>query len=106
MSRALPRLALIAALLVASTALAHGPTVHVSVGRVKPVQIAVAAGTTIHFHYRASSGTCTLVADDGSFESPTLAPGEGWHHAFETPGSFPYHVRENSAAKGTVLVGE
>ncbi len=104
--RALPGLLAAALLLAAATAAAHGPTVNVSIGRVKPVQLAIPKGATVHFQYRASTGTCTLVADDGSFEGPTLAPGEGWHHTFEEPGSYSYSVRENSGARGTILVAE
>jgi plastocyanin len=47
-----------------------------------------------------------VVADDGSFSSPTLGRAEGWHHTFETPGRFDYHLSEQPSAKGRIVVVE
>jgi len=104
--RWLPALLLIAvALALAGHAAAHGATVRVSWSGVKPEKITVRAGATVHFHNANASGSpCTLVADDGSFESPTLGRAEGWHHVFGEPGTFTYHVKEMSDARGTIVV--
>lgn len=91
----------------ATAARAHGPTVRVGYSGVRPSQIAIEAGTTVHFHNANSGdGICTVVADDGSFESPPLARGEGWHHEFTRPGRYAFHVKEYSSAAGVILVGE
>lgn len=102
----LPLLFLIATMLaLAGPAAAHGPTVRVSWSGVKPGKITVRAGATVHFHNANSSGSpCTLVAEDGSFESPTLGRAEGWHHVFAKPGTFTYHVKEMTSARGTIVV--
>ncbi len=89
-----------------SSAFAHGPTVKVSYSGIRPSELVVEAGTTLHFHNaNAGGGVCTLVGEDGAFESPPLNPGEGWHHTFENPGTFRFHVKEFSRAKGMVRVG-
>ena len=40
----------------------------------------------------------------GSFQSPTLAPGEGWHQHFPFPGEFSFGLKERPGAKGVVTV--
>ncbi len=94
------------ALAVAGAAWAHGPTIRVSYSGVRPSVLRIPAGTTVHFqNTNGSDGACTLVGDDGAFESPTLARGEGWHYTFEEPGTFHFVVREYTSASGTVVVG-
>ena len=95
-----------AALLAAALpAAAHGPTVRLTYGGPKPTQLTLSVGQTVHFQNAATTArSFTVVADDGSFESPTLARGEGWHYTFETAGSFAYHVREQPDRRGTILV--
>ncbi len=45
-----------------------------------------------------------VVANDGSFASPILAPGKTYTHTFTTAGSFPYHDAFKSSLKGTINV--
>ena len=75
------RTALAALLLVAlfaAPAAAHGPTVRISYDGLRPAELVVRAGQTVHFHNVSSTPrTFTVLADDGSFESPPLARGEG-----------------------------
>jgi plastocyanin len=104
-----PRLSLLAglalALAAAQPAAAHGPSVRITYDGLRPAQILIAAGQTLHFHNGSTTArTFTLVADDGSFESPALPRGEGWHHTFEAAGRFGYHVLEYPDRKGTVIV--
>lgn len=108
MPPALLRLACAALLLLwAGPASAHGPTVRVAWSGLKPATLTVRAGTTVHFHNANSSGSpSTVVADDGSFSSPTLGRAEGWHYTFEAPGSFDYHLSEQPSAKGRIVVVE
>ncbi|MCG8588335.1 MAG: hypothetical protein MJE66_03515 [Proteobacteria bacterium] len=89
----------------AATAAAHGPTVRVSNRRVTPPTLTIFVGDTVHFHNaNAGTGTCTVVADDGSFESPTLARAAGWHHKFPEAGVYPFTVREFPGTRGTIKV--
>jgi plastocyanin len=98
-------LALGSTLGLAAPAAAHGPTVRVTWSAVKPAKLTIRVGDTVHFTNATASGSpCTVVADDGSFTSPTLGRAEGWHHTFEKPGTFVYHVQEMSSARGTVVV--
>jgi plastocyanin len=90
----------------ATTARAHGPAIDASYSAFRPRQVTIAAGDTIHFRNAAGSDlSLTIVADDGSFESPVLGRAEGWHHTFEAPGDFPIHLKENSATRARILVG-
>jgi plastocyanin len=56
-------------------------------------------GNTIH----------DVTADDGSFRSPTLQPGDTFEHVFPTEGAFPYHCSFHGSPGvgmvGVVLVG-
>lgn len=100
--------ALLLLVFAAPAAHAHGPTVKVSYGGARPELLTIAAGQTVHFqNHNTGAGTCTLVADDGTFESPTLARREGWHHTFDVPGEFSYALKEFPGVKGIVrVVGE
>ena len=103
---ALVALSAVVAALAAAPALAHGPTVRLSYGKVAPSQIAIHAGQTIHFqNASATPRTFTLKGEGDAFESPPLARGEGWHHTFESPGAFPYQVVEFPDMAGRVVVG-
>ena len=68
--------------------LAHGFT---------PKQPDLTTGTTVVWQntdkidYPAIRGAHTIVADDGSFASPEIAPGTSWSHTFLEPGTFLYH---------------
>lgn len=46
----------------------------------------------------------TVTADDGSFNSGNLNPGESWTYTFNTPGTFHYHCTYHSWMTGTVVV--
>ncbi len=91
---------------VAPQARGHGPTIRVSYSGVRPKQLAIPAGTTVHFkNANSGPGACTVVADDGSFTSPPITRSEGWHYEFAEPGSYSFHVKEYDSARGVVLVG-
>jgi plastocyanin len=95
----------LALLVPATPATAHGPTVRLAYGRVQPPTVTVEVGQTVHFHNASTSGApVTVVALDGSFESPTLGRAEGWHYTFETPGDHPYRIREAAGSEGLVRV--
>lgn len=103
----LAALAILATLPLAAAAQAHGTTVTVSHNKLEPAEVRVPAGGTVHFeNVVAMPGGHTLVADDGSFKSPPLNKGEGWHHTFEKPGTVGYHIKEHPDAKGRIVVGD
>jgi plastocyanin len=98
-------LVLVGAVLVSSTAIADAPTVAVGHNRLTPSEITVKPGTSVTFENQDEMpGGHTIVADDGSFQSPGLAKGETWSHTFDAPGTHGYSIKEHPAAKGSVTV--
>lgn len=92
-------------LVLGAPALAHGPSMRITYDGVRPAQLVIRAGQTVHFHNASTTArSFTVVADDQSFESPTLARGEGWHHTFEEAGEFPFHLAEVPERTGLVVV--
>lgn len=100
-------LGLLLALVPAAGAWAHGPTVKVRYGRLAPEVITIEVGQTVHFqNINTSALPCTVVADGGVFESPTMQKGGGWHHTFEAAGDFAYGLKESARTRGRVVVVE
>lgn len=90
-------------LLGVSPAFAHGPTIKLSLAEIKPAELIVRVGDTVHFHNaNRGGGTLTLLLE-GLDEVP-LARGKGWHHTFEEAGDYPFLVKEVVSAKGLVRV--
>ena len=97
--------ALVGSLLISISALAEGATVAVGHNRLTPSQLTVEAGTTVTFkNEEEMPGGHTIVADDGSFQSPALAKGQTWSHKFDAPGTHAYSIKEHPSAKGSVTV--
>lgn len=46
----------------------------------------------------------TVTADDGSFNSGNLNPGDSYTHVFTTPGTYAYHCAYHSWMRGTIIV--
>lgn len=93
------------ALAVVANASAHGPTVRLAYGGVKPASLTVRVGDTVHFvNANIGGGACTVVGDDGSFESPPIARSGGWHRIFEKAGTFAYQLKEAGSASGRIVV--
>lgn len=91
--------------LAAATAEASDVMVHVGHSSVDPAEIKIKAGDTVVFHnIHEMPGGHTIVADDGSFESPPLAKDEQWKHTFEKSGTYGVHVKQHPTAKGVVIV--
>ena len=93
----------IAIVLGTSIALAHGDTVTIEEGGISPAELVVPVGTVVHFRNADTAGR-TIVGARGSFQSPTLAPGEGWHQRFPFPGSFSFDLKERPDAQGVITV--
>jgi plastocyanin len=80
-------------------------TVTVGHSRIEPAEIRVQAGDTVVFHnVDEMPGGHTIVAKDGSFESPPLAKDQKWSHAFEKAGRFPIRIKQHPDAVGEVIV--
>jgi plastocyanin len=67
--------------------------------------VIVSVGDTVTFRNADKMpGGHSVVADNGSFESPALDEGERWSYEFPKLGMFPYHVGEHPDVKGKVIV--
>ena len=69
-----------------------------------PPSITVAPGTTVPWTNN-DSAPHTVTADDGSFDSETLQPGQSFSHTFQSPGTIAYHCEIHPSMKGSVTVG-
>lgn len=47
-----------------------------------------------------------ITAEDGSFASAKIAPGESFSHTFTRPGSYPYGCKFHPREKGSVTVAD
>jgi plastocyanin len=104
LSRALT-LAVALAALGAPRALAGEVTVSVGHNKIDPSKVTLAAGDSVVFHnLDAMPGGHTVVADDGSFQSPALAKDQKWSHTFDKAGSHAIHLKEHPTAKATIEV--
>jgi plastocyanin len=78
--------------------------------RMVPDRLEITAGTTVTWvnnevaDYPGVGGGHQIVADDGSWKSPNIAPGTRWSHRFDEPGSFGYHCTRHSATAGEIVV--
>lgn len=68
-----------------------------------PDSITVSAGTTVTWVNNDTTAH-TVTADDGSFDSGNLAPGESFTFTFTSAGSFVYHCNYHPNMEGTVVV--
>lgn len=105
MKRLVPLAVLGASLLAGATAVAGEVTVEVGHNRLSPAETTVQVGDTVSFHnVDAMPGGHTLVADDGSFESPSLEKDQRWSHVFDKAGTYTYRIKEHPDAKGKIQV--
>jgi plastocyanin len=92
-------------LLISGLAFAHGPGISMTHTSFDPAEISVPVGQVVHFTCLESVPRgLQVVADDGGFQSPRLARGEGFHHTFEKPGTYPYHLQQDPSVRGTIVV--
>lgn len=69
----------------------------------QPATITIPVGTTVVWTNNDSTGH-TVTADDGSFDSKTIANGLTFSQTFATAGTFAYHCSIHSSMKATVTV--
>ncbi len=70
-------------------------------GNKLPAVTAAAGETVVWKNLDGVAHTVTL--DDGSVDQ-TVAPGSQFSHAFDTPGTYPYHCNIHSTMKGTITI--
>jgi len=68
-----------------------------------PKDLQVETGTTVV--WKNTVGRHTVTADDGSFESPIMAPGEEFTRTFEHAGTVNYYCSLHGAAGGMKMAG-
>ena len=71
----------------------------------EPGMLTVPAGATVTWT-NAGSRTHTVTADDGSFDSGRLDPGEQFSQTFDQPGTFTYHCGFHPEMQGSIVVIE
>ncbi len=69
-----------------------------------PATITVAAGTTVTWTHLGEIRH-TVTADDGSFDSPTMAGGDTFAFTFDTPGTYAYYCRFHGGAGQSGMSG-
>ena len=68
-----------------------------------PASLSVAAGTTVTWT-NDDTAAHTATADDGSFDSSSIAPGATFSQAFDTAGTFAYHCSIHPNMTATIEV--
>ena len=68
-----------------------------------PAQITVQPGTTVTWTNQGRAPH-TVTADDGSFDSERLQPGQSFSHTFKNSGTVSYHCEVHPFMKGSVVV--
>src|SRR5829696_6991426 len=71
----------------------------------EPGTVSVPAGATVTWT-NTGSRPHTVTADDGSFDSGRLDPGEQFSHTFDQPGNFTYHCGFHPEMQGSIVVAE
>ena len=100
----------LAALLAASTTLivaapAHAATITVKITKsgFSPSSVRIDFGDTVKWT-NTTAANHQVVADNGAFASPILAPNHSYSFTFKTAGRFPYHDALHPSLKGVVRV--
>jgi plastocyanin len=68
-----------------------------------PDPLRIEAGTTVTFSNRDDFDH-TATAEDGSFDSRTLAKDAAFEHTFDAPGTYPYLCSIHNSMTGSVVV--
>jgi plastocyanin len=88
-------------------AAADNTKVQVGHNRLEPAEISIQVGDSVTFYNEDQMpGGHTIAADDESFQSPPLGKDKSWTHTFSDAGTFTYHIKEHSGAKGKIVVQE
>lgn len=89
----------------AVTEKAPGKTVTITISNFAfdPKDLQIEAGATVV--WKNTVGRHTVTADDGSFESPVMAPGEEFKRTLDHPGALKYFCNLHGAAGGQKMAG-
>lgn len=68
-----------------------------------PTTMEIAVGETAQ-RINSDNVPHEIVADDDSFQGPTLQPGESFIHTFTQAGTYAYHCQIHPSMKGTIIV--
>jgi plastocyanin len=85
-------------------------TVQMAALQMSPRRLEIATGTTVNWvngepaDYPVVRGSYQLVADDDSWESPTIAPGTRWTRRFDLPGDVKYRDTLHQDVTGEIVV--
>jgi len=71
----------------------------------EPADAAIQAGDTVTWTNEGARPH-TVSADDGSFDSGTLQPGQSFSWTFEESGTVTYHCDIHPSMRGSVSVGQ
>ena len=87
----------------------YGPGAQVVVkgGALEQEELVVAVGTAVKFVNAEPDDSDIrhrLVADDGSFDTGELVPGDTYDFTFQTPGTFAFTDQMDPNIKGTIIV--
>jgi plastocyanin len=96
-------LALVAMLVVAAGSGAATKSVQIVKGGFTPSATTVTVGDSVVWH-NADTADHQVVANDGSFASPVLKPGDSYTQTFNTAGKVSYHDALVTSHRGTVTV--
>jgi plastocyanin len=69
----------------------------------QPATVTIATGDAVKWTNRDTK-THQIVANNGSFASPVIKPGNGYTHVFKAAGTFRYHDALHPALTGKVVV--
>jgi plastocyanin len=93
----------LAALFAAPQALAQTVTVQILKSGFSPENVTVGRNDTVVW-MNADKTKHQVVGDNGSFQSPVLAPGKSYSHMFGVAGTFGYHGTLHPTLRGAVAV--
>jgi plastocyanin len=85
-------------------------TVELVALRAVPDRVEITTGTTVTWinreplDYPLLGGAHQVVADDGSWASPKIAPGTRWSRRFDQPGTVKWHSASHPTAAGEIVV--
>ncbi len=68
-----------------------------------PATITITSGATVTWSNQDNVGH-TVTADDGSFDSKTVASGSTFSQTFSAPGTYTYHCSIHPSMKATIVV--
>ncbi len=80
-----------------------GATIEIKDFLFDPPAVLIKAGQSVTWTNEGPS-THTVTADDGSFDSGDLAPGQTFSHTFAKAGAYSYHCNHHSVMKAVVTV--